>query len=52
MILDANQNSFNALLPNRFCGHGCVEAVIAAFRKNDISLEGMYHHAALLWRCI
>lgn len=39
MILDANQNSFNALLPNRFCGHGCVETVIAAFRKNDISFE-------------
>ena len=33
MILDANQKSFNALLPNRFCGHGCVETVIAAFRK-------------------
>lgn len=39
MILDAKQDSFKTLLPNRFCGHGCVETVIAAFNENNIGIQ-------------
>lgn len=39
MIIDAKQDSFKPLLPNRFCGYGCVEKVIAAFHENNIGFQ-------------
>ena len=39
MIIDAKQDSFKALLPNRFCGHGSVEKIIEAFHENNIGFK-------------